>query len=497
MFLKKTFDKRMKKYSLLEGIPQSLSNFENNFIQVESNPPLFPYKQTENNNPLQLFSFKKPLPVEINSTNQLRLLDDKEWQNQFSLKNLRNSYNQREDLDFFPEEQKFPPLNYPPKIQESIDYVKKITDLDILKLNKKEWDNSSDLNVKNSSKGVDLEKVLFDLNHHFNDFKITPLKRNKFIYEGCDSRDKYNIKNKVWNVSTNDEFNGIKSVEIKRLNNINELARNNSEIYWKENEENRRNKSAFKISPERRKIEVKRYFKPYRKPYENTIDFIKNMKKAKSLSQFEREKIKKEIIHENPGLNFPEKINALTDKRMYNIEREKYNEIIGKIDKKKLKEIELEKERFRWNDSDLINKMMLLNEIKDINWFKKSISNKNKKSKIDFKKEFLKPLVEDGDEIHKEEENIKDKLLEEHKRRMKHELLLKNKFGRKIKEKNEFKSKYPLTETQYKKEINKNKSWRYDKEDKPVNPNQIYNDDDVFIQAYHNVVKKKIEENSS
>ena len=32
------------------------------------------------------------------------------------------------------------------------------------------------------------------------------------------------------------------------------------------------------------------------------------MKKAKSLSQFEREKVKKKIIHENPGtLNFPEK----------------------------------------------------------------------------------------------------------------------------------------------------------------------------------------------
>ena len=229
MFLKKTFDKRMKKYSLLEGIPQSLSNFENNFIQVESNPPLFPYKPTENNNPLQLFSFKKPLPVEINSTNQLRLLDDKEWQNQFSLKNLRNSYNQREDLDFFPEEQKFPPLNYPPRIQESIDYVKKITDLDVLKLNKKEWDNSSDLNIKNTSKGVDLEKVLFDLNHHFNDFKITPLKRKKYI-EGVDSRDKYKIKKKIWSVSINDEFNGINSIELKRINDINELGRNNSEI---------------------------------------------------------------------------------------------------------------------------------------------------------------------------------------------------------------------------------------------------------------------------
>ncbi len=496
MFLKKTFDKRMKKYSLMEGIPKSLSDFESNFVQVESAPPLFPYKNPSNN-PLKLLSFKKSLPEEINSTNQLRLLDDKEWQNQFSLKNLRESYNKKEELNFFPEEQKFPPLNYSPKIEESIEYVKKLTDLDILKLNKKEWDNSSDLNVKNSSKGVDIEKVLFDLNHHFNDFQVTPLKRNKYIYEGCDSRNKYKVKNKIWNSSTNDEYNGVKSVELKRLNDINELAKSNSEIYWKENEENRRNKSAFKISPERRKIEVKRYFKPYRKPYENTIDFIKNMKKAKSLSQFEREKIKKEIIHENPGtLNFPEKINALTDKRMFNIEREKYNEIIGKIDKKRLKEIELEKEKFRWNDSDLINKMMLLNEIKDINWFKKSI-NKSSNSKMDIKKEFLKPLVEEGDEIHKEEENIKDKLLEEHKRRMKHELLLKNKFGRKIRENNEFKSKYPLTETQYKKEINKNKNWRYDKEDKPYDPNQIYDDDDIFIQAYTNILKKKIEENSN
>ena len=492
MFLKKTFDKRMKKYSLLEGIPQSLKNFENNFIQVESNPPLFPYQPTENNNPLKLFSFKKPLPDEINSTNQLRLLDDKEWQNQFSLKNLRNSYGQREELDFFPEEQKFPPLNYPPKIQESIEYVKKITDLDILKLNKKEWDNSSDLNVKNTSKGVDLEKVLFDLNHHFNDFKITPLKRKKYI-EGVDSRDKYKIKNKIWNVSTNDEFNGIKSVELKRINDINELARDNSEIYWKKNEDNRRNKSAFKVSPERRKIEVKRYFKPYRTPYENTIDYIKNMKRAKSLSQYEREEISKKIIHDNPGTikEYPEKINALIEKEMYNIEREKYNQIIGKIDKKKLKEIELEKEKFRWNDSDLVNKMMLLNEVKDINWFKKSI-NKSSNSKMDIKKEFLKPLVEEGDEIHKEEENLKDKLLQEHKRRMKHELLLKNKFGRKIRENNDFKSKYPLTETQYQKEKNKYKGWRYDKEDKIIKPNQIYDDDEIFIQAYTNIVKKKI-----
>ena len=38
---------------------------------------------------------------------------------------------------------------------------------------------------------------------------------------------------------------------------------------------------------------------------------------------------------------------------MYNIEREKYNEIIGKVEKKTLKEIKLEKEKFKWKDSDL------------------------------------------------------------------------------------------------------------------------------------------------
>ena len=133
MFLKKTFDKRMKKYSLMEGIPKSLSDFESNFVQVESAPPLFPYKNPANN-PLKLLSFKKSLPEEINSTNQLRLLDDKEWQNQFSLKNLRQSYDQKEELNFFPEEQKFPPLNYSPKIEESIEYIKKINRFRYIKI---------------------------------------------------------------------------------------------------------------------------------------------------------------------------------------------------------------------------------------------------------------------------------------------------------------------------------------------------------------------------
>ncbi len=52
------------------------------------------------------------------------------------------------------------------------------------------------------------------------------------------------------------------------------------------------------------------------------------------------------------SLNFSEKRNSLIDKRMYNIEREKNNEIIGKIEKKKLKEIKLEKGKFKWKDSD-------------------------------------------------------------------------------------------------------------------------------------------------
>ena len=43
MFLKKTFDKRMKKY-LLKEYQKNLSNFESNFVKVESSPPFFSYK---------------------------------------------------------------------------------------------------------------------------------------------------------------------------------------------------------------------------------------------------------------------------------------------------------------------------------------------------------------------------------------------------------------------------------------------------------------------
>ena len=38
-------------------------------------------------------------------------------------------------------------------------------------------------------------------------------------------------------------------------------------------------------------MKFKDFFKPYRTPYENTIEYINNMKRAKSLSQYEREKI--------------------------------------------------------------------------------------------------------------------------------------------------------------------------------------------------------------
>ena len=76
---------------------------------------------------------------------------------------------------------------------------------------------------------------------------------------------------------------------------------------------------------------------------------------------------------------------------------------------------------------------------------------------------------------------------------MKYELLLKNKFGRKIRENNDFKNKYPLTE--YQKEINKNKNLRYDKDNKHNDPNQIY-DDMIFLFKFIQKYLKKIEENS-
>lgn len=116
-------------------------------------------------------------------------------------------------------------------------------------------------------------------------------------------------------------------------------AKENTLRYWKTNNDFRRNEKPFPIPEEKKKIEVIRYFKKYRTPYQKNIDFYKTMQKIKDDTFIERENTEKMVKYKNPGCDkYPEKINSLVFKEMYNTYRYKYNEVTGRLSKEELKE---------------------------------------------------------------------------------------------------------------------------------------------------------------
>ena len=72
----------------------------------------------------------------------------------------------------------------------------------------------------------------------------------------------------------------------------------------------------------------------------------------------------KTVKKNNPGMEkYPEKINALVFKEMYGTYRDKYNEFIGNLPKEELKRRQMEKNKFRWKDIDLVNKITAINKL--------------------------------------------------------------------------------------------------------------------------------------
>ena len=109
-----------------------------------------------------------------------------------------------------------------------------------------------------------------------------------------------------------------------------------------------------------------RYFKPYKIPSQKSFDYYNLMKKVKELTLSDREKIGKEIKKNNPEMEkkYPEKFNALIFKEMSKKYESKYNELIGNINKEDIKKKQLEGNNFKWNDEELINKIIVINSIK-------------------------------------------------------------------------------------------------------------------------------------
>ena len=440
----------------------------------ESGGPLFRYEPPEKD-PKILLSIKESMKSnpDIQSrylwnlpSHQLHSYDKKEWEKAFSLSKLHLRWKEKGIIDYDYKYKKFPDNCSFPGVQESKLYTKNLRDPDVLELKSKKWNIS--VNAKEKIK-PELKKTIFEVKSGLKDFNIVPIKPQK-VYEGVDSRNKMEIDGNVWNVS-----NYVDRKEIKEKDNEDALlAKENTIKYWKSNEFNRYNERPLPISNERKKLEVVRYYKKYRTPFQKTIDFHNTMEKVKEATIFEKENVEKEVKKNNPGMEkYPEKINALVFKQLYNTYRDKYNEFIGNLPKEELKRRQIEKNKFKWNDIDLVNKITAINKMTNTGIFddiKLNDTIKNdSKNQTDLKSsnfqstkntlhrsqslgqnnKYLLPLVIRGNDICKEEEKIEEKLEEEFKKEHKRQLLLESKRFIKRKSEDKFESRYPLTKEEY------------------------------------------------
>lgn len=436
-----------------------------NFLENETNnmeQTKFPYKSPPKD-PRVLLSFRQGadgedeqenlIPQTFFSTQKLQSLDRKEWENTFTLDKLHSEWKTRVNLDF---ENNYKKISddfiLPNVIQSKID-MKNLVDPDKLELKKKPWNIS--YNIKSDVK-PELQKKLFEIQSGLSDFKVVPIKKN-FVEEGVDSRDHLEVDGSVWNVSNQVSLKEFKTDDNKKLTD----AKENTLRYWKTNNDFRRNEQPFPIPEEKKKIEVIRYFKKYRTPYQKNIDYYKTMQKIKEDTFIERENTEKLVKYKNPGSDkYPEKINSLVFKEMYNTYRYKYNEATGRLSKEELKKKQREKNRFKWSDVDLANKILAVNKLTGEKFFDKEGSKTvnrefmRSKNRSSYSQEstrnnsYLFPLVSKGTDIHLEEEKIKEKLNEEYKRKKKRELLLNTRANRSFKD-DKFESKYPLSKKNY------------------------------------------------
>jgi hypothetical protein len=447
MFLANSFKEKLKR-SYLEGEMDAESTEEAHQYKPNKKDPrvLFSFKDTYKSDPLLSSSSN------LNSQ-QLKALDKKEWENTFTLKKLHQKWKGKTELDFEPNFKKFTDEASFPQAKPAKEYVKNLRDPDILELKQKYWNISN--NTKEKYK-TELKKNLFEISAGLKDFKIVPLK-NKIINEGVDSRDHIEIDGNSWNISN---LVNKKKFKIEENENLS-LAQENSNKYWKENEENREEEKPFPLDEERKKIEIIRYFKKYRSPIQKSIDFYNTMDKVKELTFIEKELAEKKVIKNNPGIlsRYPEKINALVFKELNETYKDKYKELTGKLSKEELKKRQIEQNRFKWTDTDLANKITAINKLRNsgilnLEMDKNSSAIRLSKSQNRGKRNILLPLVVKGNEIEREEDKIKEKLQEEFKKQKKLEMLLESKTFKKKKKIDKFISKYPISKQEY--DFNKN-----------------------------------------
>ena len=485
MFLANSLKEKLKR-NFLENETESMDQTKHPYKSPPKDPRvLLTFRQGGEGEENQ----ENLIPQTFFSTQKLQSLDRKEWENTFNLEKLHSEWKTRVNLDFENNYKKFSDDFILPNVVQAKKDAKNLVDPDRLELKKKQWNIS--YNIKDDVK-PELQKQLFEIGSGLKDFKVVPIKK-KEVTEGVDSRDHLEVDGSVWNISNQVSLKDFKTNDNKKLNN----AKENTMRYWKTNNEFRRNEQPFPIPEEKKKIEVIRYFKKYRTPYQKNIDYYKTMEKIKEDTFIERENAEKKVKYKNPGSDkYPEKINALVLKEMYNTYKYKYNEITGRLSKEELKKKQREKNRFKWSDADLANKILAVNQLTGEKFFEKdgskTFNNKTllkHKNRSSYSQEscrntnYLLPLVSKGTEIHLEEEKIKEQLNEEYKRLKKRELLLNTRTNRSLVD-DKFESKYPLSKINYE---------TFKKMEKEDNENNYKNNDNEKDNITKNIPKNIME----
>ena len=488
-FLNEKLKKNLSEFNLNDKIN------ENHFNKSHSNSFLSTLKKPQNEN-----SFNSSF---------LQNLSKKDWEKTFTIKKLHKKWSKKLSINYEKNFKKYMNGFILQKTKEKKNYIKNLVHSDILNYNNKRWNCS----VNSSENKPELKQTIFEITNGLKSFNVTKLKENT-IEEGIDSRDYdyYNDYNEKWNNSKlllNSEKNSLSLI-------ADEKAFENTNYYWRIHKSERDNQNPIPISADRKYLESPRYYKCYRTP-EKLYDFkYKTMQKVKDLTWLEREKVLKNLIHNYPR-NYPEKINSLANKELKELYNEKFNELIGK---KKNFIIENKK---HWNDDEITEKIILINNWNNIDWFKPSKKDFDEKNETfhDFKKrKLLKALVDKSLLIMKEEDNIKNNDIELYKKELKKEML-KRKSNKQFNIKtnllnNSLKlSKYPIDKFTYENKknneqnnlLNKNKSSInfFHKENNviKINNEKLYNEKN-FLNAYKNIVlndmkkqKKKLSKDTS
>lgn len=386
---------------------------------------------------------KDPTPFIRLNSQQLKALDKKEWESTFTLKNLHSRWKGTTSLNFDSNFKKFTNDIMTPSVKAAKKYVINLTEPDILEKKQKYFDLSTDVNKKIRP---ELKKTVFEISKGLKNFQIVPLKEHK-VNEGVDTRDHLVIDNNEWNSSNLIDKHEFKEKFLEDSN----LAQENTFNYWKENEDNRNMENPLPIREERQKVESVRYYHKYKSPFQKSIDYYLTMSKIKEDSALEKDEVEKKILTRKPYLaKCPEKLNALILKSMNSIYKNKYNKlkISRSVDSNTNDEIKPNDnvKTFKWNDNDLVNKIIAVNKIEESGLTTSNNMNFSPKSS---NYDYLLPLVPEGKKIDNEEEKIEEKLREENLKQKKRELLLQQKKFHSVKRKHKFTSKYPLNKIDY------------------------------------------------